>query len=61
MKQHQLRAVRDTRMKTLAMISDLAQEAIETPVSGGWSVGELLDHLHRSDLLYGREIEKLLQ
>ena len=47
-----------TRQKTLEMIQGLSQEQVDfRPGRGKWSVGEVLDHLLKTDAVISRELE----
>ncbi len=53
---------RDTRRETLDLVRDLSQEQMEfSPGSGKWSVGQVLDHLVRSDDVFHGEYDELLR
>ncbi|MEZ5400207.1 MAG: DinB family protein [Bryobacteraceae bacterium] len=52
---------KQTRARTVAMVSGLAQEQVDRrPAPGKWSVGEQLDHLLLADRLYKRDFEQLI-
>ena len=57
----QLAAFRQAREETLALAAPLPQDQLDVaPGPGKWSVGEVLDHLTRTDGLYRREIALLV-
>jgi len=60
MSNDRLEEVRKTRTETLEMVANLSQSEIEFSAEGQWSIGEVLDHLAKSDATYLREIEKLI-
>jgi len=57
----ELRTVKSVRLKTLSLVEGLTQAEADHVDPGKWSVGQLLDHLHKSDRLYRGEIEKLVR
>jgi uncharacterized damage-inducible protein DinB len=60
--QNTLNELRATRKKTLALVQGLSQTQTEfPPTRGKWSVGEVLDHLVRSERLYRRKFVELIE
>ncbi len=61
MKRQRLQRLRETRQQTLEMVRGLSQDEIDFAPPGGWSVGQILDHLRRADLTYSGEIRRLIE
>ncbi len=61
MSNDRLEEVRKTRTETLRMVENLSQSEIDFSAEGQWSIGEVLDHLAKSDSTYLREIEQLIE
>ncbi len=56
----ELEEFRDTRNETLEIVGGLSQAELDAvPAAGGWSVGEVLDHLTRVDRLFRRGLDEL--
>jgi hypothetical protein len=59
--QENLHLLESTRAATLAMVRKLTQEQADwAPGGDEWSVGEVLDHLLRSEAIYRKEILELV-
>lgn len=57
----ELAAFRGTRRRTLGMAEGLSDERLaRRPGDGGWSVGEVLDHLVLAEEVYRGDIERLI-
>jgi len=57
-----LQQLRAARAETLDLVSGLTQQQAEfTPAAGKWSVGEVLDHLVRSEQLYRQKFVELIE
>ncbi len=57
-----LQLFRETRAKTLSMISTLSQEQMDfSPAARRWSVGEVADHLLLSEKLYRKDFADLIE
>jgi hypothetical protein len=57
-----LQLVSTTRQRTLALTEILSQTELDrSPAPGKWSVGEILDHLIKSDGVYYEVIRELFQ
>jgi hypothetical protein len=53
--------LREARDATLRMVEPLTQSQLDfAPRAGAWSIGEVLDHLLRSEGLYRSEIQQLI-
>ncbi len=62
MKYRELERFRTVRGETLKLAEGLSQQQLDfKPKPEIWSVGEVLDHLHRFDELFGSEIKELLR
>ncbi len=61
MRRKELQSLRETRERTLDMVRDLSQEHVDYAPEGGWSIGQLLDHLRRADAGNGGEIRRLIE
>lgn len=57
-----LEPLRSTRRETLRLVEGLSQAQVDfSPGPAKWSVGEILDHLIRVDLLFRDEYEELVR
>lgn len=57
-----LSQMKSARTATLALVAGLDDtEAARVPEAGGWSVAQVLDHLHKTDAVYRAEIAKLFE
>ncbi len=53
---------RATRRRTLELVADLSQEQVDyRPGRGKWSLGEVMDHLVRTDRMFHEEIAELVR
>jgi uncharacterized damage-inducible protein DinB len=53
--------LREARAATIGMVEPLTQAQLDfAPRAGSWSIGEVLDHLLRSESLYRAEIQRLI-
>jgi len=58
----QLDALRQARRDTSGLAAPLSQAQLDfSPGRGKWSIGEVLDHLSRTDGMYRKEIGELIQ
>lgn len=61
MKNFNLDLVSSTRARTLSLVEDLTREELDYRVDEqGWSPGEILDHLIKSDETYRGQIQQLI-
>ena len=59
--EERLRAFESTRRITVASLEPLGQEQLDfNPAARQWSLGEIADHLLKSEGLYRGEIERLI-
>jgi uncharacterized damage-inducible protein DinB len=57
-----VQGLRDTRRRTLELVAPLSQHELDTvPEPGAWSVGEILDHLLKSDQVYRADLSELFE
>ena len=62
MRYRELEFFRVVRRQTLGLVEGLSQSQIDArPSPAKWSVGEVLDHLHRFDELLRQEISELIE
>ncbi|MGH7320089.1 MAG: DinB family protein, partial [Candidatus Rokuibacteriota bacterium] len=58
----ELRRLEQVRIRTLALVEGVSQEELDRrPAGGGWSVGEVLDHLLRAEAANREQIAALVE
>ena len=60
MTNEKLEQARTTRSETLHLVEPLSQSQIDFAEEAQWSVGEVLDHLAKSDSTYLKQIDRLI-
>lgn len=57
-----VQGLRDIRRRTLELVAPLSQHELDAvPEPGVWSVGEILDHLLKSDQVYRADLSELFE